>query len=372
MHIDFNEEQIMLRDSADKFLRDNYSFDARQKTVKSDANFNTEVWQTFAELGWLALPFSENSGGFGWGALELMLLAEKLGRYQVIEPYLETVVLAGGLIEAGGNAQLKDTLLSGIIDGSQQGAFAYAERGCGLPLSSVTTTAKKTANGFSINGSKNTVLNGASADFYIVSAQLEGSEDQLLLVVPANAPGLSRTSYKTYDGRSGCELTMKDVEVAESALVAPATQTKSIVQKVTDQAILFLSAEALGAMETALEATVAYTAQRNQFGQPIGRFQVLRHRMADMFMQVELTRSLVCACAWHLDSGSDRRPQFVAALKAKVGSAGRFVTQSAIQLHGGIGVTDELNVGHFFKRLAIIDNTLGARDYHLAEYAKVS
>ncbi len=373
MHINYTEEQQMLRDSADKFLRDNYSFEHRQAVIKSGSGYSSAMWQSFAELGWLALPFEEEQGGFDWGALEIMLLSEKLGRYQVIEPFLETVLLAGGLLQAGNNQYLKDTRIGSLIDGSEQAAFAYAEGGCSLPAGKVKTTARETADGYILSGTKTVVYNGPAADFFIVSACLNGQKDNLvLLLVPADSAGLSRKNYLTYDGRHASELQLNNVEVKRNCLLADPLNSHAVICDVMQKAIIAVCAESLGAMEALLEATVEYTSQRKQFGQPIARFQVLRHRMADMFMELELSRSLLMAAAWHVDQRSDQADKLLAALKARVGKAGRFVSQNAIQLHGGIGVTDELNVGHYFKRLTIIENLFGSRDYHLSDYGKLS
>ena len=373
MFIEYSEEQTMLRDSAEKYLRDNYSFENRQATVKESAGFNAEQWQTFADLGWLAMTFQEDAGGFGGGALETMILCEQFGKYLVLEPYLESVVLVGGLIETGGQAAIREQYLSGLIAGQLQGALAYLEEGnVGDPLH-VQMRAESSAGGFLLSGKKTVVLNGPEADFFLVTARTEATELSSgkgisLFVLDKNAIGLSRKNYKTYDGRSACELELNNVSVGPDAVLGEVGDAHELALPVFHRAVVAVCAEAVGAMDALMTATVDYTKQRKQFGQPLSSFQVLRHRMADMYMEIELTRSLLMATAWKLDNSAPDAAQCVSALKAKMGKAGRFVSHNAIQLHGGIGTTDEFNVGHYFKRLAAIGVMFGSRDSHLSRY----
>ena len=382
MFIEYSEEQNMLRDSAERYLRDNYSFDNRQAAVKRARGFDAEQWQTFAELGWLAMTFKEESDGFGGGALETMILCEQFGKFLVLEPYVESVVLAGGLIEAGAQPAIKESVLPGLIAGELQGAFAYLEEGSVADPTQVQTTAEVSAdgsepNGFVLNGKKTVVLNGPEADFFIISARTgaakQGSTAGIsLFFVSKDTPGLSSKHYKTYDGRSAAELQLHQVVVGGEALVGELHNGFAIAAPVFSRAQVAVCAEAVGAMDALLTATVDYTKQRKQFGQSISGFQVLRHRMVDMFMEIELTRSLLMATAWKLDNNAADAEQCVAALKAKVGKAGRYVSHNAVQLHGGIGTTDEFSVGHYFKRLATIGVMFGSRDSHLSRYAQLS
>ncbi|MCK9564084.1 MAG: acyl-CoA dehydrogenase family protein [Bacteroidales bacterium] len=377
MHIEYSDEQMMLRDSADKYLRDNYDFDRRQAVVRAGDGFSGEQWQTFAELGWLAMSFDEEFGGFGAGAVETMLLNEAFGRHLVLEPWLETVALAGGLLQAGGTDALRQRYLPGIAEGTVQGAFAHAEAGRLAGLANVETRATASGDGgYVISGRKVVVLNGPAADVILVTARTAGepgdAEGLSLFAIAADAAGLGRRDYATYDGRHASDLTLDAVRLPAEALVGAEGGALPLIEKVLDHALLALCAEAVGAMEALLAATVDYTRQRKQFGQPIARFQVLRHRMADMYIHAELTRSLLMATAWKLDEGADDAPAMVAALKANVGKAGRYIGQNAIQLHGGIATTDELSVGHYFKRLTAIDTLFGARDYHLARYYRLT
>ena len=371
MFIEFSEEQTMLRDSAEKYLRDNYTFDRRQAIVKQPRGFCAEHWQMFADLGWLAMTFSEDAGGFGGGALETMILCEQFGKHLVLEPYLESVVLVGGLIERGASAAIQEQVLSGIVSGELQGAFAYLEEGRVADPWSVETHAKKDGDDFVIEGNKTVVLNGPEADFFVVSARTGTSDtaslDNIsLFLVAKETAGLSLRNYKTYDGRAACELRLDQVKVPAGNLLGALDGAYELAQPVFARGIVAVCAEAIGAMDALLEATVNYTKQRKQFGQPISSFQVLRHRMVDMYMEIELSRSLLMATAWKLDNAAPDAEQCVAALKAKVGKAGRYVSHNAIQLHGGIGTTDELSVGHYFKRLAAIGVMFGSRDYHLS------
>ena len=377
MFIEYSEEQNMLRDSAERYLRDNYSFDSRQAAVKQASGFDAVQWQAFADLGWLAMTFDEDSGGFGGGALETMILCEQFGKFLVLEPYLESVVMVGGLIEAGAQPAIKEQYLTSLIAGGLQGAFAYLEEGSVADPTHVKAIAEPRADDFILNGSKTVVLNGPEADFFIVSVRTGAnhkvsSQGISLFVVAKDNPGLSLKNYKTYDGRSASELHMTDVAVSNLALVGELDNGFAIAAPIFSRAIVAVCAEAVGAMDALLAATVDYTKQRKQFGQSISGFQVLRHRMVDMFMEIELTRSLLMATAWKLDNNAPDAEQCVAALKAKVGKAGRYVSHNAVQLHGGIGTTDEFSVGHYFKRLATIGVMFGSRDSHLSRYSQLS
>lgn len=376
MFIEYSEEQTMLHDSAEKYLRDNYSFENRQVTVKQERGFSAEQWKMFADLGWLAMTFEEEDGGLGGGALETMILCEQFGKYLVLEPYLESVVLVGGLIATGGQPAIKEHYLSGLIAGELQGALAYLEEGNVANPYHVETTADHSGDGFVLNGHKTVVLNGPEADLFLVTARAGGNASQSsegisLFAVQKNAPGLSCKKYKTYDGRSACELQLENVTLGADALVGSLGNASELAAPIFSRAIVAVCSEAVGAMDALLGATTDYTKQRKQFGQSISSFQVLRHRMVDMYMEIELTRSLLMATAWKLDNGAADTQQCVAALKAKVGKAGRYVSHNAIQLHGGIGTTDEFNVGHYFKRLAAIGVMFGSRDSHLSRYSQL-
>jgi alkylation response protein AidB-like acyl-CoA dehydrogenase len=372
MYIQYSEEQQMLRDSAEKYLRDNYSFDDRAAVVKSDQPFSAERWQTFADMGWLAMTFSEEQGGFDGAALETMLLCEQFGKYLVLEPYLETVVLAGGMIEASATDALKARYLPGLIAGNIQGAVAFQEAAAMNCHHHLATTASPSGNGYRLDGSKAVVLNGPAADVLLVTARTSGGVDDKdgisVFAVASDSAGISKQSYKTYDGRSACELTLSGVSVHAECLLGQPGEGLALLDQFIQRGILAVCAEAVGAMDSLLDATVNYTRQRKQFGKPIADFQVLRHRMVDMLIELELCRSLLMATAWKLDNGATDAGQCLSALKAKVGKSARFVAHNAIQLHGGIGTTNELSVGHYFKRLTTLGVLFGSSDQHLVAY----
>jgi len=371
MYVELTEEQNMLRDSIERYLRDNYSFDHRQAVVKSSDSFSAEMWSTFAELGWLAMCFSEEAGGFGGGAIETALMCEEFGKYLVLEPYIENVVFAGDLLARSDNEQGL-SMLEGIMAGETQLATAFLEDGHVADFKHVATTATLNADRYCLNGAKTMVMNAPAADYLIVSARTSGDINSAsgisLFLIDKQTAGVSLAGFKTYDGRGAATLTLDQVELPVSALLGELDKGAELLQQAQDKAAFAVSAEAVGAMTTLLNATVEYTKQRTQFGQPIANFQALRHRMADMYIQMELCRSLMWACAWKMDNQSHDVEHVLAALKAKVDSTARFVAQSAIQLHGGIGVTDELSIGHYFKRVAAISSQFGGRNAHLNKF----
>ncbi|MEM7098091.1 MAG: acyl-CoA dehydrogenase family protein [Pseudomonadota bacterium] len=373
MDFSFNEEQTLLSESVERFIQNDYDFDSRQKLVKSELGFSQDNWSTFAELGWLAVCFSEEDGGFGGGAVESMLMQENFGRGLLVEPYLATVVLAGGALKYGGSAEQKAAYLAGVIDGSKQGALAYVEPQGRFNLADVTTTATAQDDGYAINGYKAVVLNGPAADFIVVSARTGGdvrdADGISLFVLDANTSGVSRRDYPTVDGMRASEISFENVVVGADALLGEEGQGLAILEQVIDEGILAIGSEAVGCMEVLYKDTVEYCKTREQFGQPIGKFQVLQHRMVDMFMEHEQSKSLMYMAAMRMDEGySDEARKAVSAFKVQVGKSGRFVGQNAVQLHGGMGMTDELNIGHYFKRLTIIDTLFGNVDHHLKRF----
>ena len=377
MDFSCSEEQTLLQNSVQRFIQNDYTFEQRQKLLKSDEGFSRENWASFAELGWLGLPFSEEAGGFGGGPIETMILMEEFGKGLVVEPYLSTVLLAGKLIEQGGNAAQIESLLAEIIAGESLGAFAFVEPQARFNLANITTRAEKGINGFVVNGFKGVVLGGPSADFFIVPARTAGDQSDTdgisLFVIKADAEGLSRRDYPTIDGLRASELTLEDILVTDSDLIGGEGKGYKLIEQVIDSAIIAVGAEAAGAMEVLYKTTVEYCKTREQFGQPIGKFQVLQHRMVDMFVEHEQTKSLVYMAAMRLDEDyGELARKAISGLKVQVGKGGRFVGQSAIQLHGGMGMTDELNVGHYFKRLTTIDTLFGNVDYHLRKYSQVA
>ncbi len=379
MDFSFSEEQTLLQDTIAKYIQNEYSFETRQKIVLEERGYSSEVWKTYAELGWLGVPFSEDDGGFGGTAIEGMIMLEQFGKGLVVEPFLATVVLAGGALKIGGSRTQKDKYLNGVIDGSLQGALAYAEPQGRFNLADLTTKAEKDGNDYVINGYKAVVLNGPSADFYVVSTRTSGEQRDKqgvsLFVVDANTAGISRRDYPTVDAMRASEITFENVKVGSDALLkgdGSEGEGLAIIEQVIDEGILAVGAEAVGCMEVLFKATVEYCKTREQFGQPIGKFQVLQHRMVDMFMEHEQAKSLMYMAAMRMDEGyGDQAKKAVSAFKVQVGKSGRFVGQNAVQLHGGMGMTEELNVGHYFKRLTTINTLFGNVDFHLKRFGEL-
>jgi pimeloyl-CoA dehydrogenase small subunit len=371
MDFDLSEEQRLLKESVDGLLENSYDFDSRKKYAKENGGWSKTVWSKLAEQGLLGLPFSEEDGGFGAGAVETMIVMEALGRALVLEPYLATVVLCGGFLRRGGSAAQKAAHIPGIIDGSKTFAFAQLEKNSRYDLADVTTTAKKKGNGWVIDGEKFVVLNGETADTFIVTARTKGGQRDRnavgVFLVPADAKGVSKKGYPTQDGLHAADVTFTGVEVGADAAIGDPENALPLIEQVVDDARIALCAEAVGAMDESLKTTVEYIKTRKQFGVPIGSFQVLQHRAADMFVALEQARSMAMFATMAADfDKADDRANAVAAAKVQIGRSAKFVGQQAIQLHGGIGMTMEAKIGHYFKRLTMIENTFGDADYHLA------
>ncbi|MDZ4381713.1 MAG: acyl-CoA dehydrogenase family protein [Parvibaculum sp.] len=376
MDFSFTEEQTLLRNTVQSLLQDKYDFDTRRKVSKSADGWRPEIWAQFAELGLLAAPFSEEMGGLGGGAIETMIVMEEFGRHLVVEPYVETVVIAGGFLREGGSAAQQEAHIPGIVGGETVWAFAYAEPQGRYNLADLVTTAKKDGSGYTINGYKAVVLGAPWAQKLIVTARTSGGQRDRdgvsVFIVDKSAAGVSTRDYPTVDGRRASEITFENVKVDAGALIGAEGKGLPLVEKITDQAIAALSAEAIGCMKELNTATVEYCKTRKQFGVPIGKFQVLQHRMVDMFMAYEQSVSMTYMVNLKLEEGDAERTKAAAGAKVQIGKAGRFVGQQAVQLHGGMGMTDELNVGHYFKRLTMIDTQFGNIDYQLKRYSEAA
>ncbi|HDZ07649.1 acyl-CoA dehydrogenase family protein [Pseudohongiella sp.] len=375
MDFSYSDEQQMLQDSVQKFVKGRYDFDTRKKLIESDRGFSDEYWNLFAELGWLTVPFREEDGGFGGSAVDLMVVMEEFGKGMVVEPFLATAVLSGSLIsELGSDAQKQD-MLGAIMEGKLQLATAYAEADSRYNLASVATTASKSGDGYVISGDKIVVFNGPAADKLLVVARTSGDKfdrDGIsVFLVDAGAAGVSTRAYTAVDGHRAAEIHLKDVKVAADALLGAEGKALAALEVVIDRVTLAVSAEAVGALVSLLQKTVEYTKTRKQFGVAIGTFQALQHRMADMFVECELARSIVIMAAMKLDSAASaaEKTKAVAAAKSRVGRAMHLVGQEAVQIHGGIAVTDELDVGHYFKRVTTIEHQFGDTDYQTMRYA---
>ena len=375
MDFTFNEEQSLIQDQVDQFVQKEYDWETRQSLSNSELGFGEDNWKKFAELGWLGISVSEDSGGFGGSAIESMLIMEAFGKGLVVEPFLETVIMAGGLIDDHGSDQQKSSFLEPAIAGEMHLALAYAEPQSRFNLSDVVTEAKADGDNFIINGYKSVVMNGPSADQIIVSARTSGTQlDEngiSLFIIDANASGLDKTNYKTVDGRRASDLTFENVSVSKESLIGVQDKGFEILDSAIDKAILAISAEAVGAMEVLYKTTVEYTKTREQFGTAIGKFQVLQHRMVDMFMEYEQCKSLLYMATMKHEEKAEDAKKAISGLKYQVGKAGKFIGQQAVQLHGGMGVTDELNVGHYFKRLTTVGTIFGNTDYHLKKYSSL-
>jgi len=370
MDFDLSEEQRLLKESVDGLLTDCYDFDQRKKYMAEKGGWSKGVWSRLAEQGLLGLPFSEADGGFGAGGVETMIVMEALGKALVLEPYLATVVIGGGFLRHGGSADQKATHIPGVIDGSKTFAFAQLEKNSRYDLQDVSTTAKRKGAGWVIDGEKLVVLNGETADMLLVTARTKGGQRDRdgigIFLVPGNARGIAKKGYPTQDGLHAADISFTAVEVGADAVIGDPENGLPLIERVVDEARTALCAEAVGAMDESLKTTIEYLKTRKQFGVPIGSFQTLQHRAADMFVAVEQARSMsmFATMASEFDDARERATA-VAAAKVQIGKSAKFIGQQSIQLHGGIGMTQEAKIGHYFKRLTMIENTFGDTDYHL-------
>jgi pimeloyl-CoA dehydrogenase small subunit len=370
MDFDLSEEQRLLKESVEGLLGNSYDFDQRKKYMTEKGGWSKGVWSKLAEQGLLGLPFSEDDGGFGAGAVEIMIVMEAMGRALVLEPYLATVVIAGGFLRHGGSAAQKAAHIPGIIDGSKTFAFAQLEKNSRYDLQDVATSAKKKGDGWVIDGEKFVVLNGENADTLIVTARTkDGQRDASgigVFLVPGNAKGVAKKTYPTQDGLHAADISFTGVEVGADAAIGAPDNALPLIERVVDEARTAICAEAVGIMDESLKTTIEYLKTRKQFGVPIGSFQSLQHRAADMFVALEQARSMALFATMANDfDNAKERATAVAAAKVQVGKSAKFVGQQSIQLHGGIGMTMEAKIGHYFKRLTMIENNFGDTDYHL-------
>jgi len=366
MNFDFTEEQQLLADSVDAFMRDHCDFDAHRRIVATDLGYSTQNWARFAELGWLAIPFNEHDGGLGFGPTELSIVFERFGQSLVTEPYLANVVLAGGLLNRLGTVEQKTDWIPRLIAGDAQMGVAYAEKTGRYHLDQITTTAERTEQGWQISGHKIVALNAPNAEAIIVSAR--GEDELMLFLVNPKSAGIQLNGYPTLDGARAADLELRQVQVDAKARLGNQHAALSALVKTLDEATLCVCAEAVGAMTILLNKTTEYLKTRRQFGVPLSSFQALQHRATEMFIEIEQARSIVAMAVMAAESGIDVM-RSVSAAKNRVGRAARLVGQEAIQLHGGIGITDELDVGHYVKRLMMIEALFGNTDWHLQRFA---
>jgi alkylation response protein AidB-like acyl-CoA dehydrogenase len=376
MDIQFTEEQELLRGSIQRLLRDQYDFGARRKIVATDEGWSRKHWNAFAELGLCAAPFRESSGGLGGGPLATMIVMQEFGRNLVVEPFFETVVLAGSLIEDVGSPPQREAFLPQIMAGEAIWALAWAEGRSRYDFNNVATTARRQGNDYLLSGTKAAVVGAPWADRLIVSARTSGGQRDRggvsLFVVHRHSANLHLQSFKTIDGRRAAEITLMDVQVPASQLLGVEGEGVAALEACRDRAIGALCAEAVGAMSELNSVTLEYAKTRKQFGAALGTFQVLQHRMVDMFIALEEAISLTQHLNLSLAAREPHGSKLASGTKSKVGDAARFVAEQAVQLHGGMGMTDELNVGHYFKRIASINIQFGDPTYHLMRYARAN
>jgi alkylation response protein AidB-like acyl-CoA dehydrogenase len=377
MNFDYSEEQQLLAESVRRFVGRDYTFEARKKIIASPAGMSDSVWATFAEMGLLGLPIAADSGGFGGGAVDLVSTMEAIGDALVVEPFLPTL-LGARLIERAGNDAQKAEVLPRVAEGTMKLAFAMTEAGSRYDLARITTRARRDGNAYVIDGAKQVVLGGPLADCLIVSVRTSGNEADpagvSLAMIDAGAAGVARTDYRTIDGARACDLRFSNVRVAGDRLLGAEGGALPAIEAAIDFATALVCAEAVGAMRFANETTLEYLKTRKQFGVPIGAFQALQHRMVDMVITYEQARSMASLACARVDADADprERARAVSAAKLKIADSCRHISQESVQLHGGMGMTEELKVSHTFRRLTMIAQQFGDADHHLERYAALS
>lgn len=376
MDFNFTEEQGMVRDSLARMVREQYDFDTRRSVVESDSGWRPEVWSQLAELGLFGMPFSEADGGFGGGPVDSLIVMEEFGKGLVVEPYVPTVVCAGGFLKHAGTDAQKADHLAGIIDGSRVFAFAYAEPKGRYDLADLETTAKRDGESYVLSGHKAVVIGAPWASHLIVTARTSGDRRDAsgvsVFVVEKDADGVTTRDYPTFDGRRASEIYFENVSVQSDALIGEEGNAMPLIDRVVAEAIAAQCAEACGAMKVAHEMTVEYSRQRKQFGVAIGSFQVLQHRMVDMFMEYEQSVSMTYLATLRLADHDHDRQLATSSAKVRVGQAAHHIGQEAIQIHGGMGMTEELAIGHYFRRLTLFDSEYGNVDHHMKRHVALS
>jgi pimeloyl-CoA dehydrogenase small subunit len=374
MDFELSDEQRLLQDSITRLMGDRYAFEQRKNYLKAPEGFSTALWSQYAELGLLGLPFAEEYGGFGGGAQEIMLVMQAFGRALILEPFLATVVLSGAALRVAGSDAQKSAMLPAIAEGRMKLAFAHSERQARYDLTDVVTTAKRGGGGWVLDGAKSVVVHGDAADRLVLSARTSGdrydADGITLFLVDTTAPGLARRGYATRDEQRAADVALSNVTVADGDVLGEVGKGFSIVQRIVEAGVAATAAEAIGAMEAMHSMTLEYSKTREQFGKPIGSYQVVQHRLADMFMTMEQGRSMAMLATMMVEQpDAAERARKIAMAKVGVGQAGRYVSQSAIQMHGGIGMTEEYAVGHYFRRCMVIERLFGDPAYYLQKLA---
>jgi pimeloyl-CoA dehydrogenase small subunit len=376
MDFELSNEQQLLKDSADRLIADRYDMQARNKILESEAGWSREIWSTLADLGFLGLPFKAEDGGFDGGPVEQMLILEAFGRGLLVEPYMASVVLGGSAVALAGSPDRRAEILGGVASGERLLAFAHGERLSRYRLRQVETTARREGDGWVLDGEKTTVIHGGDADTLIVSARTSGGKDDeagiSLFVIPGDAAGVTRRAYPIIDGMRGADITFAGVSLPGDALLGEVDKAYGVIENVEQHGIAATAAESLGAMQASLDISVEYLKTRTQFGRPIGEFQVLQHRAADMFVAVEEARSIAIYAAMMVsETDPIIRRHAMATAKVQIGLSAREVGQGGVQLHGGIGITEEYAVGHYFKRLSMIERQFGDVEHHMSLLASM-
>jgi alkylation response protein AidB-like acyl-CoA dehydrogenase len=377
MNFELNQEQQLLADSLKRFVTNDYSFDARTKIVDSPKGWSEKVWAGLAEMGLMGLPFPAEFDGFGGTAVDVMIVMEAIGEALVVEPYLPTVGLGGQFVVRGGSPAQQKRLLPAIAQGQCKTAFAHTEPAGRYDLAQVGLRARREGDGFVLDGDKRVVLHGAAADVLVVSARTAGQgvdpHGISLFLVDRTAPGVTVKEYRTIDEQRAADIHLSSVSVSRDAMLGLEGAGLPLIEEVVDYATALCCAEAVGGIRYANDATLDYLKTRRQFGVPIGSFQALQHRMVDMVISYEQARSMAyLACVKVDTAGAAERRRVVSAAKVKVADACRHVSQESVQLHGGMGMTDELKVSHTFRRLTVISQTFGDAEHHLERFAALS
>ncbi|HEV8441211.1 MAG TPA: acyl-CoA dehydrogenase [Methylomirabilota bacterium] len=377
MNFELTQEQQLLADSLKRFAAEQYGFDARAKIVASPKGWSEEVWAALAEMGLMGLPFPAEHDGFGGGAVDLMIVMEAVGEALMVEPYLATVGLGGQFVARGGSPAQQKRLLPAIAQGACRMAFAHTESGARYDLAQVGLRARRAGDGFVLDGDKRVVLHGAAADALVVSARTAGQGSDpngvSLFLVDKHAAGVTVKEYRTIDELRAADISLSGVEVPRDALIGLEGAGLPLIEEVVDYATALLCAEAVGAIRYANDTTLEYLKTRRQFGVPIGSFQALQHRMVDLVISYEQARSMACLACVKVDTAdAAERRRVVSAAKVKIADACRHVSQESVQLHGGMGMTDELKVSHTFRRLTMIAQTFGDAEHHLERLAALA
>jgi pimeloyl-CoA dehydrogenase small subunit len=374
MNFELSEEQALLAETIKRFVATHYNFDARAKIIASPAGHSEDVWAAIAEMGLLGLPFDEVHGGFGGTTVDVMLVMEAIGEGLLVEPYLATVGLGGRFVARAGTKVQQDRILPGLVQGKHTMAFAHTEPGARYDLRQVGLRARRSGEGWVLDGDKRMVLHGASADTLVVSARTAGADRDAagltLFLVPRTAPGVSVKDSRTIDNLRAADIRFAGVSVGPDTLLGREGDGFPVVDEVVDYATALLCAEAVGAIRYANEATLEYLKTRRQFGVPIGSFQALQHRMVEMMISYEQARSMACLACVKVDTApAAERRHVISAAKIKIADACRHVSQEAVQLHGGMGMTEELKISHTFRRLTMLAQAFGDAEHHLERFA---